>query len=224
MQLIGYKKSNTLMLMAGLGVAALWFALLSAYFATPPVAPYLIINPRTTAYMQNDPHETIQHKWRPLSAISKNLQNAVILAEDDQFFNHPGYDLKAMKRAWKINQKRGRFAKGASTITMQVARNLYLSPRKSLLRKAREVWIALKLELYFPKERILEIYLNVAEWGNGIYGAEAAARHYFGKSARSISKEEAAWLASILPRPRFYDRNRNAAFPHIRAQGIAERL
>jgi monofunctional biosynthetic peptidoglycan transglycosylase len=211
-------------LLLGILLSAIWFALLSAYFTTPPVAQFLVLNPGETAYMRADRSRRIRNEWRPLSRISKNLQNAVLLAEDDQFFNHNGLDWNAALRAWKTNLRRGRFARGASTITMQVARNLYLSPRKSVLRKAREVWIALKIELLLPKERILEIYLNIAEWGNGIYGAEAAAHHYFGKSAIYLTKEEAAWLAAILPRPRFYDRNRDAEQPHVRADIISKRL
>ncbi|MFA4874402.1 MAG: biosynthetic peptidoglycan transglycosylase, partial [bacterium] len=126
---------------------------------------------------------------------------------------HPGYDINAMKRAYEYNLRKKRFARGASTITMQVARNLYLSPDKTILRKLRELIIALKLERELSKDRILEIYLNIVEWGNGIYGAEAAARHYFGKSARDLTAHEAAYLASILPRPRFYDRHRGARLP-----------
>ncbi|MFH1830069.1 MAG: monofunctional biosynthetic peptidoglycan transglycosylase [Pseudomonadota bacterium] len=205
-------------------VGIIWFLGISVCFCTPPIAQLRWVNPHTTAYMRADEHKKIQHVWCGLSKISQHLQNAVVLAEDDQFFSHPGYDWEAIKRAYRVNLKRGKFSKGASTITMQVARNLYLYPHKSLLRKVREVCIALKMELFLPKKRILEIYLNIAEWGNGIYGAEAAARHYFGKSARYLTKEEAAWLASILPRPRFYDRNRRANLPHMRAEGIAGRL
>lgn len=211
-------------LLFAIPLSGIWFLLLSAYFTTPPVVQFRVLNPGKTAYMRADRSRRIRHEWRPLSKISKNLQNAVVLAEDDQFFAHNGLDWKAVERAWRTNVRRGRFARGASTITMQVARNLYLSPRKSVIRKAREVWIALKMELLLPKKRILEIYLNIAEWGNGIYGAEAAARHYFGKSAKYLTKEEAAWMAAILPRPRFYDRNRGAEQPHVRADIISNRL
>lgn len=216
--------SHKAALLVAMLISAVWFLLLCAYFTTPPVIQFRILNPGKTAYMSADKSRRISHEWRPLSKISVNLQNAVVLAEDDQFFEHNGLDWEAVKRAWRTNVRRGRFARGASTITMQVARNLYLSPRKSVIRKAREVWIALKMELLLPKERILEIYLNIAEWGNGIYGAEAAARHYFGKSARYLTKEEAAWMAAILPRPRFYDRNRDAEKPHVRADIISNRL
>ena len=163
--------------------------------------------------MRADTNPQIMHEWRPLSKISPYLQRAVVGAEDDLFYEHPGYDINAMKRAYEYNLRKKRFARGASTITMQVARNLYLSPDKTILRKLRELIIALKLERELSKDRILEIYLNIVEWGNGIYGAEAAARHYFGKSARDLTAHEAAYLASILPRPRFYDRHRGARLP-----------
>jgi len=218
------RSKNIPAFIATLVAGTLWFALSSAILYTPPVLQYIVLNPQTSAYMRADASPRISKEWRPLSMISKNLQNAVVMAEDDQFFKHPGFDWDAIKRAWKTNMRRGRFVRGASTITMQVARNLYLSPRKSLLRKAREVLIALKLELFLSKERILEIYLNIAEWGEGVYGAEAASRHYFGKSARHLTKEEAAWLAAILPKPRFYDRNRDAELPHVRADIISNRL
>lgn len=202
----------------------IWFTSISAYFCTPPIAQFKWINPFTSAYMRADKHKRIRQQWRPLTEISRHLQNAVVLAEDDQFFVHPGFDWRAIKRAYRTNMRRGKFARGASTITMQVARNLYLSPQKTIMRKLREIWIALKIDMLLSKQRILEIYLNIAEWGDGIYGAEAAARHYFGKSARYLTKEEAAWLAAILPRPKFYDHNRDADFPYIRAEEIAGRL
>ncbi len=218
------RRKSALALSAALLASTLWFACINAYFATPPVAQFLVVNPFTSAYMTADDCKRIKRNWVPLDRISKNLQHAVVLAEDDRFFKHSGVDIEAAKEAWETNLRRGRFARGASTITMQLARNLYLSPRKSLFRKFREVWIALKLELLLPKERILEIYLNVAEWGHCIYGAEAAARHYFGKSARYLTKDEAAWLAAILPRPKFYDRNRGAELPRARADTISGRL
>jgi monofunctional biosynthetic peptidoglycan transglycosylase len=215
---------RTLFILIAVILGLTWFLSISAYFGTPPVIQLNWMNPAKTSYMRADRYNKIECEWRPIIKISKHLQNAVVLAEDDQFFNHRGYDWKALKLAYHVNMKRGKFSRGASTITMQVARNLYLYPRKSLLRKAQEILIALKLELLLSKERILEIYLNSAEWGNGIYGAEAAARHYYGKSAQLLSKEEGAWLAAILPRPKFYDRNRNAEMPHKRAADIAGRL
>lgn len=187
-------------------ISLFWFWGLSRNIGALPVIHLAWMNPVPTEYMRNDPNNVIMHEWRPLKQISPYLQRAVINAEDDSFYDHQGVDMEAVKKAAKYNLKKKRFARGASTITMQLARNLYLSPQKSILRKVEELSIALKLERELSKNRILEIYLNVVEWGNGIYGAEAAARHYFKKSAKNLTPQEATLLASILPRPRHYDR------------------
>jgi monofunctional biosynthetic peptidoglycan transglycosylase len=201
-----------------------WFYWVTKCAGTPPVAQLVWSRPVKTAYMISDGNGEIDHRWVPMRRISRNLRNAVIIAEDDQFFEHPGYDWEAIKDAAEVNWRRGRFSHGASTITMQLARNLYLSSEKSILRKLKEILIALKLERTLSKERILEIYLNVVEWGNGVYGAEAAARHYFGKRASDLSRDEAAWLAAILPKPRYYDRHRGSPYAQDRATSIAQRL
>jgi monofunctional biosynthetic peptidoglycan transglycosylase len=139
--------------------------------------------------------------WVPLSRISRHLQRAVIVAEDASFYEHGGFDWEGIKEAARRDLELGRFSRGGSTITQQLAKNLYLSGEKTLLRKANEVLITLSLEQHLKKHRILELYLNFAEWGHGIYGAEAAARHHFGKSASDLTKEEASLLAAILPSP-----------------------
>lgn len=200
-----------------------WFTAVSSIIATPHVTYLRWFNPGKTAFMRYDKNDNLSWQFIPLSKISKLLQQAVVLTEDDQFFVHQGVDIEAIKKAMLIDWKRRTYKRGASTITMQLARNLYLSPRKSLVRKFRELLIALKLERELPKERILELYLNVSEWGNGIYGVSAAARHYFGKNASSLSKHEAAFLAAILPRPRFYDKHRGGPFLNQRIATI-ERL
>ncbi len=137
----------------------------------------------------------------PLAQISSNLQRAVIAAEDASFFIHKGFDWKGIRDATLDNLKAGEMKRGGSTITQQLAKNLYLSSKRSLLRKAREALITRLLERHLTKERILELYLNVAEWGHGVYGAEAAAHHHFAKSAQELNADEAAWLAAILPSP-----------------------
>lgn len=217
------RRNAIILAIAGM-LGLFWFWSLTMSVGTPPVIQLLWLNPATTAYMRVDPNPEIMHEWRPLSKISPHLQHAVVEAEDDLFFEHPGYDIEAMKRAAQYDLRKKRFARGASTITMQVARNLYLSPDKTIFRKFKELLIALKMERLLSKKRILEIYLNVVEWGNGIYGAEAAAKHYFGKSAANLTPQEAAYLASILPRPRFYDRHRGAGLPRRRAASIVNRL
>ncbi len=142
------------------------------------------------------------HRWTDLHKISPNLRRAVIVSEDARFYEHAGFDLQAIEDAMRINWARGQLVFGASTITQQLAKNLYLSPSRSILRKIHEILIAVALERALSKERILELYLNLVEWGPHIYGAEAAARYYFHTSALHLSRTEAAFLASILPNPK----------------------
>ena len=171
-------------------------------------------NPRTTAFMEQglgrlqekNPKAPLQHRWVPYEQISTHLKRAVIAAEDQKFLDHDGFDIEEIEKSYELNQKRGRVRRGASTISQQLAKNLFLSPQRSYLRKAQEAIITGMIELLLSKRRILEIYLNVIEWGNGIYGAEAAARHHFGAGAASLDAEQAARLAAMIPNPRFYDR------------------
>ncbi len=146
------------------------------------------------------PHSLME--WRRLDQISPHLRHAVVLAEDDTFFQHHGFDFGQVKRAALMNLKRRRFAYGASTLSQQLARTLYLSPRKNLLRKFKEALITRRLEKSLSKNRILELYLNVVEWGPQVYGAEAASQHFFRKSALELTPDEAISLAAILPSPR----------------------
>jgi monofunctional biosynthetic peptidoglycan transglycosylase len=158
--------------------------------------------------------------WTPLSRIAPELQRAVIAAEDASFFVHEGFDWEGIRDAALYNLEAGELKRGGSTITQQLAKNLYLSSERSLFRKAREALITRSLEHRLTKTRILELYLNVAEWGRGVYGAEAAARHHFGKSASDLTNDEAAWLAAILPSPQRYDPIRQTAALTCRHQRI----
>lgn len=179
----------------------------------PNVSALLATNPTVTALMEArqaqaeaQGHTVGRHWiWVPLSRISPYLSQAVVTAEDASFFTHEGFDWEGIKDAALYNLDAGKLKRGGSTITQQLAKNLYLSSERSLLRKARETLITRSLEQHLTKERILELYLNVAEWGEGVYGAEAAARHHFKKSSHDLSADEAAWLAAILPSPRRYD-------------------
>jgi monofunctional biosynthetic peptidoglycan transglycosylase len=185
-------------------LAALWVAWL------PDVAPLKKRPPATTAYIElrkrqaraKDRKLDLRWTWVSSDAISENLKKAVVTAEDDEFWRHDGVDWAAIRAAYERNRKAGRFAAGGSTITMQLARNLYLSPSKNPLRKAKEILIARRLERELGKRRILELYLNVVEWGKGVFGCEAAARAYFGKSCAELSHEEAVAMAVVLPNPR----------------------
>jgi monofunctional biosynthetic peptidoglycan transglycosylase len=186
----------------------------------PDVSALRATNPTVTALMEarqaqaETQGRTIRRHWTwvPLSRISPYLRQAVVAGEDASFFTHEGFDWEGIKDAALYNLEAGKLKRGGSTITQQLAKNLYLSSERSLLRKVREALITRSLEHHLTKERILELYLNIAEWGHGIYGAEAAARHHFKKSSRDLTADEAAWLAASLPSPRRYDPIRKTTF------------
>jgi len=189
-------------------------------------------NPQTTRFMQarlerlreKDPKVNLKHQWTSYARISDTLKRAVIVAEDAKFFEHDGFDWEGIQKALEKNQKRGKVVAGGSTISQQLAKNLFLSGEKSLWRKGEEAIITWMLEMMMDKERILEIYLNVAEWGNGIFGAEAAARHYYSVSAANLNADQAARLAAMLPRPLYYERNRNSEFLQRYSETIRARM
>ena len=189
-------------------------------------------NPTSTAFMdarlavirEKSPSAKLKHQWVDYGRISSHLKRAILVAEDDRFVDHEGFDWESIQKAIDKNQKRGKVVAGGSTISQQLAKNLFLSGERSMLRKGEEALITLMMEQLLDKERILEIYLNVIEWGDGVFGAEAAARHYFGVSAAQLSQEQAAKLAAMVPRPRFYDRNRNAPWLLKKTQIILERM
>ena len=162
----------------------------------------------------------LKHKWVAYDNISDNLKRAVIASEDANFGEHEGVDWAAINRAREKNKKKGKVIAGGSTITMQLAKNLFLSGERSYVRKGQELIITYMLEAVLDKERILEIYLNVAEWGVGVFGAQAAAQHHFGISAAQLSATQAARLAAMLPRPRFYDANRNSPYLQTRTDWV----
>ncbi|HET7776054.1 MAG TPA: monofunctional biosynthetic peptidoglycan transglycosylase [Azospira sp.] len=157
-----------------------------------------------------NPGASLQKQWVGYERISPHLKRAIIAAEDAKFVDHEGFDWEGIQKAMEKNQRKGRVVAGGSTISQQLAKNLFLTPNKTPWRKAEEAAITLMLEGAWSKRRIFEVYLNVVEWGNGIFGAEAAARHYFNVPAAQLSPEQAAKLAAMLPNPRFYDRNRSA--------------
>lgn len=162
--------------------------------------------------------------WRDLGEISPNLREAVLLAEDDVFYIHHGFDPEQIKIALKMNWEKKRYAYGGSTITQQLARTLYLTPHKHLLRKIKEAILTAWIEQALGKNRILEIYLNVVEWGDGIYGAEAAARRYYQKGAGDLSARESVALASVLPSPRKWSPLKETAFMKRRRENILSRM
>jgi len=197
---------------------------------------YAHSNPGTTSYMRShlelaretDPGARLESQWVPYARISDQLKRAVITSEDARFAEHDGVDWDAVSKAYENNEKaanarsrvRARI-RGGSTITQQLAKNLFLSGERSYWRKGQELVIAYMLEFWMSKERILELYLNVVEWGNGVFGAEAAARHYFGVSAAQLTAGQAAELAVMLPNPRFYDKHRGSTYLARRSATIA---
>jgi monofunctional biosynthetic peptidoglycan transglycosylase len=180
------------------------------YLTLPDVRDLATTNPDTTAFIELRAREAIgrgqaprrTQRWVTYSRISPHLISAVLVAEDGKFWKHEGVDFEQIRESMEVNIERMEFARGASTITQQLAKNLYLSPSKNPIRKVREIWIARRLEAVLPKQRILELYLNVIEWGDGIYGAEAAARSHFGKPALVLGPQEAALLAAAIINPR----------------------
>jgi monofunctional biosynthetic peptidoglycan transglycosylase len=195
------------------GVGAVAFGVLSyAYLTLPDVRPLARTNPTMTAFMQlreqeaavaGRPVRRVQ-RWVPYSRISMNLRRAVLAAEDSAFFDHEGIDVAEIKKSIQTSIEKGSTLRGASTITQQLAKNLYLSPSRDPLRKVRELMITWRLEAALSKARIFEIYLNVIEWGDLVWGAEAAARTYFGVPASELSREQAALLAGAIINPRLY--------------------
>jgi monofunctional biosynthetic peptidoglycan transglycosylase len=214
-----------------LGTAAAAVVLLQAYFFVH-VLYWRWVNPDSTAFMERhleamratNPRAALKHRWVGYERISVHLKRAVVAAEDAKFVGHEGFDWDAIQKAIERNERRGRVVAGASTISQQLAKNLLLSGERSWLRKGQEAAITWMIESAMPKRRILELYLNVAEWGEGVFGAEAAARHHFGTSAAALAPGEAAWLAAILPSPRRYQRGGVTPYLTGRVQTILGRM
>ncbi len=189
-------------------------------------------NPSSTSMMrqqlaalrETDPNAKLEHLWVPYERISDNLKRAVIASEDANFTDHDGVDWEALEKAYQRNNKRHKVIGGGSTITQQLAKNLFLSGSRNYLRKGQELVIAYMLEAVMDKERILEIYLNVVEFGRGVFGAEAAARHYYHAPAATLNASQAARLAVMLPNPRYYDKHRGSSYLARRTAVIQRRM
>jgi len=208
-------------------VAFAWLAWICAHIAWYRYQP-----PRETAFIAQRMDElrakgskvTLHYQWVPYARISPQLKRAMIAAEDAKFAEHEGFDWDGIERALEKNRKKGRVVAGGSTITQQLAKNLFLSPTKSYLRKAGEAVVTVLLEVMLPKRRIFELYLNVIEWGDGVFGAEAAAQRYFGVSAAQLSAEQAARLAAMTPSPRVFERRPDSAYLDGRVATILARM
>lgn len=193
-------------------------------------------NPGSSAFMNAvlselraaDPKASIAYQWTPYDQISNHLKRAVIASEDANFLEHEGIEWDAIRKAWEYNRKQAERGKskmrGGSTITQQLAKNLFLSESRTYLRKGKELILTYMIEFVMSKERILELYLNVAQWGADVFGAEAAARHYFKVSAGQLSQYQSARLASMLPNPAYYDKHRNTPYLNSRTGTIQKRM
>jgi monofunctional biosynthetic peptidoglycan transglycosylase len=189
-------------------------------------------NPQSTAFMEaslerlraKKPDAKLHWTWMPYERISAHLKRAIVVAEDARFAEHEGFDWEAIEKAMEKNRKKGKVVAGASTISQQLAKNLFLSADRTPWRKGQDALITVMIEQVMDKRRILEIYLNVIEWGDGVFGAEAAARHYYGSGAAALGPEASARLAAMVPNPRFYDRNRNTAWLGRKTQMILARM
>ncbi|MDT7044078.1 monofunctional biosynthetic peptidoglycan transglycosylase [Candidatus Nitronereus thalassa] len=189
-------------------------------------------NPAETALMQQRRAEAeaegksfhITQHWVPLSQIPKNVRRAILVSEDSRFYSHAGVDWQEVQESVETNFEQGRMARGGSTITQQLAKNLYLSTDKTLRRKAKELLMAYTMESQLSKGRILELYLNVIEWGGGVFGIEAAAQQYFGKSSRFLTAEEGARLAAVIPRPLQYRPDQNSPYVRQKKDLILQRM
>jgi monofunctional glycosyltransferase len=203
--------------------AMLWFFGLSIFFVLlfkfvpVPFTPLMVI--RAIENKMGGKENTFSHDWEPIENISVNLQKAVIASEDGTFLTHNGFDFTAMQKAYK-NNERGRRIKGGSTISQQTAKNIFLWQGRSYLRKGLEAYFTVLIELVWGKERIMEVYLNSIEMGNGVYGAQAAAEHWYRKDATNLTKKQAAGIAAVLPNPRKYSATSSSSYINRRKDKI----
>lgn len=220
----GYIKRGLVLLVTFIVLYQIWIFL--------HICWWIKFNPHSSAFMQDRleiiqmkrPDAELKHKWVNYEKISINLKRAVIASEDAKFLEHEGFDWDGIQKAYEKNLKKGKIVAGGSTISQQLAKNLFLSTKRTPWRKAQEAVITLMLEKMLSKRRILEIYLNVIEWGNGVFGAEAAARHYYKTSALKLSSGQAARLAAMIPNPRFYDKHQYTRYLNRRTATIQARM
>ena len=205
-------------------LAQLWFFGNILYLSHYDPASTAFMHSRLDALRAKNPNIRLRRVWVPYERISVHLKRAVVAAEDAKFLDHEGFDWEAIQQAMTKNERRGKVVAGASTISQQLAKNLFLSGERSWLRKGEEAIITWMMERTLSKRRILELYLNVAEWGDGVFGAEAAARYHFGVPAAALGPEQSAWLAAVLPSPRRYDRAQVTPYIAGRVDTILARM
>jgi monofunctional biosynthetic peptidoglycan transglycosylase len=207
--------------------ALLWFAVGSALLVLvfrwiPPPGTMLMVERKIESFTDGQPID-LQRTWQPWAKISDDLKVAVIAGEDQRFAEHWGFDLPAIQAAFLHNEQGGTI-RGASTISQQVAKNVFLWSGRSYVRKGLEAWFTVLIEVLWPKQRILEVYLNSAEWDDGVFGAQAAAQHHFGVNAAALSRQQASYLAAVLPNPRNWSASRPSAYVQRRAGWIRQQM
>ena len=205
-------------------LAQAWFGAHILYWKYQPPGSTSFMSSRLEQLRGKDANARLKYNWIAYAKISANLKRAIIAAEDMKFVDHEGFDWEGIQRAIEKNQKKGKAVAGGSTITQQLAKNLFLSGERTLVRKGQEFILTTALEAFLSKQRIMEIYLNHVEWGEGVFGAEAAAHHYFKKSAAKLTPWEAARLSVMLPRPRFFEKRPQSPYLSDRAQTIVIRM
>jgi monofunctional glycosyltransferase len=212
------------LLCAWVVVLQFWYAIHIVWWKWLPVNNTAFMSADLAVLQAKDPNALIKHDWVNYDKMSNHIKRAVITSEDANFEDHEGVDWEAIQKAREKNAKRGKVVAGGSTITMQLAKNLFLSGSRSYLRKVQELVITYMLETMLSKERILEMYLNSAEFGLGVFGVQAGAKHHFGVNAAQLSAEQAARMAAMLPRPKFYDKNRGSAYLQKRTSSILRQM
>jgi monofunctional biosynthetic peptidoglycan transglycosylase len=211
-------------LLAAFVAVQFWFLAHIWWWTGHPPASTSFMEHRLDQLRAGDPKAKLGYLWVPYASISAQLKRAVIVAEDAKFADHEGFDWEGIQKALEKNQKKGKIVAGGSTISQQLAKNLFLSGERSWWRKGEEAIITAMLEAAMDKQRILEIYLNVVEWGDGVFGAEAAARHHFGTSAAGLTDRQAALLAALLPNPRRFEKNKGSPYMQQRIEVILSRM
>src|SRR4051812_43234880 len=213
-----------LLALTALALVQFWFLIHIWYWVDHDPGPTAFMHARLDRIRDKTPGAVLQQQWVPYSRIAGSLKRALIAAEDAKFLDHDGFDWEGIQKAYEKNLKKGKVVAGGSTISQQLAKNLFLSGRRTPWRKAEEALITMMLENMMSKRRIFEIYLNVIEWGNGVFGAQAAAHYYYGTSATNLTPDQAARLAAMVPKPRYYDKVRETPLLERRTAIILDRM
>jgi monofunctional biosynthetic peptidoglycan transglycosylase len=210
--------------LAALTLVQFWFLIHVCYWVDHDPGITAFMQSRLERIREKNPAAVLQHQWVKYNRIAVSLKRAIVAAEDAKFLDHDGFDWEGIQKAYEKNRRQGRIVSGGSTISQQLAKNLFLSGERTWWRKAQEAVITVMIETVMSKRRILEIYLNVIEWGNGVFGAEGAARFHFGIDAANLSAEQSAQLAAMVPSPRRYGRGSETPYLQKRKEIILSRM